>query len=111
MSTSHVVITILDGEQKGVAFKFDKTPVTIGRHEDDDVYIIFDNTVSRHHARITEEGDSYFIERVHDPPYGSKQADEWGNTSRCRQKVHHLFQPGDFSVGRFDQGSVDRLQV
>ena len=62
MSAVHMVITILDGEQKGVVFKFDKTPVTIGRHEDDDVYLIFDNTVSRHHARITEEGDSCFIE-------------------------------------------------
>ncbi|MFC1939895.1 FHA domain-containing protein [Chloroflexota bacterium] len=64
MGAGHIVITILDGEQKGVAFKFDKTPITIGRHEDDDVYLIFDNTVSRHHARITEECDSYFIEDV-----------------------------------------------
>ena len=62
MGAGHIAITILSGEQKGVVFKFDKTPVTIGRHEDDNVYLIFDNTVSRHHARITEEGDSYFIE-------------------------------------------------
>jgi len=64
MGTGHIAITILSGEQKGVVFQFDKTPVTLGRHADDDVYLIFDNTVSRHHARITEEGDSYFIEDV-----------------------------------------------
>ena len=56
-------------------------------------------------------GDSDFIEGVHDAPDSPKKADEGGDTSRCRQKVHHFFQPGDFPAGCLDKGSVDRLQV
>jgi pSer/pThr/pTyr-binding forkhead associated (FHA) protein len=61
---SHIFITIMSGADDGKVFEFEKTPIMLGRHEKDDVYLPFDKRVSRHHARITNEKDTYFIEDV-----------------------------------------------
>jgi pSer/pThr/pTyr-binding forkhead associated (FHA) protein len=55
-------ITIMSGAEDGKIYLSDKTPITIGRHPDDDVYLPFDLRISRHHARITKENSSYCIE-------------------------------------------------
>lgn len=62
MGIEHIVITVMSGADDGKVFELDKTPVMVGRHADDDVYLPYDARVSRHHARITREGESYFIE-------------------------------------------------
>ncbi len=116
MGTGHIVITILDGEQKGVVFKFDKTPVTIGRHDDDDVYLIFDNTVSRHHARITVEGDSCFIEDAGPDGTGSTNG-TYLNDENEKISAKTAIKPGDvaqlnnlkFTVERMRKHRIDTL--
>jgi pSer/pThr/pTyr-binding forkhead associated (FHA) protein len=72
MGSNAINITIMSGAEDGKIFKLEKTPVMIGRHPEDDVYLPHDNRVSRHHARITKEGDSYFIEDVGPAGKGSK---------------------------------------
>ncbi len=65
-------ITIMSGAEDGKVFEFNSTPITLGRHPEDDVYLPHDKRVSRHHARITREGDSYLIEDVGPEGKGSK---------------------------------------
>lgn len=64
MGIDHIVITVMSGADDGKVFQFDKTPVMVGRHPEDDVCLSYDTRVSRHHARITKEGKTYFIEEV-----------------------------------------------
>lgn len=64
MGLDRIRITILSGADDGKVFEIDKTPFVLGRHPGDDVCLPYDTRVSRHHARITKEGDSYFIEDV-----------------------------------------------
>ena len=52
----------MSGAEDGKVFGLEKTPIILGRHPDDDVHLPYDSRVSRHHARITQKGDSYFIE-------------------------------------------------
>jgi len=59
-----MIITVMSGVDDGKVFKFDKTPIVLGRHHEDDVCLPYDTRVSRHHARITKEGRAYFIEEV-----------------------------------------------
>lgn len=59
-----IVITVMSGAEDGKVIEMDKTSIMIGRHPDDDVCLPYDTRVSRHHARITKEGNSYFIEDV-----------------------------------------------
>jgi pSer/pThr/pTyr-binding forkhead associated (FHA) protein len=54
----------MSGADDGKVFEFDKVPIILGRHRDDDVCLPYDVRVSRHHARIIKEGNSYFIEDV-----------------------------------------------
>ena len=61
---NRVTITVMSGPNDGKVFDIDKTPIMLGRHPDDDVYLLYDTRVSRHHARIINEGNSYFIEDV-----------------------------------------------
>lgn len=64
MGLDHIVITVMSSADDGKVFELDKTPIMLGRHPDDDVCLPYDTRTSRHHARITREGDSYFIEDV-----------------------------------------------
>lgn len=64
MTTQYIKITVMSGAEDGRVFDFEKTPVIMGRHHDDDVYLPHDIRVSRHHARIIQEEDIYYIEDV-----------------------------------------------
>jgi pSer/pThr/pTyr-binding forkhead associated (FHA) protein len=64
MGLNPVKITIMSGAEDGKVFEMKQTPLILGRHPDDDVRLPYDTRVSRHHARITREGDTYFIEDV-----------------------------------------------
>lgn len=64
MDVNRVIITVISGADDGKVFKLDKTPITLGRNPDDDVYLPYDTRISRHHARITKKGGSYYIEDV-----------------------------------------------
>jgi len=64
MSLDGVRITVMSGAEDGKIFELEKTPIILGRHPDDDVCLPYDSRVSRHHARITQKGDSYSIEDV-----------------------------------------------
>jgi pSer/pThr/pTyr-binding forkhead associated (FHA) protein len=59
-----VVITVMSGAEDGKTFQSDKTPLILGRHPEDDVCLPYDTRTSRHHARISKEGNSYYIEDV-----------------------------------------------
>lgn len=62
MGLDWVITTVMSGAEDGKIFELDKTPIMLGRHPDDDVLLPYDTRTSRHHAQITREGDSYFIE-------------------------------------------------
>jgi len=64
MSGEYIKITVLSGAEDGKVYRFEKNPITLGRHQDDDVFLPDDSRVSRHHARITKEDGSYFIEDI-----------------------------------------------
>ena len=64
MSRNRVIITVMSGAEDGKVFELDKFPVMLGRHPGDDVCLPYDTRVSRQHARITQEGNSYFIADV-----------------------------------------------
>jgi len=59
-----IKITVMSGADDGKVFELDKTPIMLGRHQNDDVFLPYDTRCSRHHARITKEGKSYFIEDI-----------------------------------------------
>ena len=59
-----IVTTVMSGAEDGKTFELSKMPFMLGRHHDDDVCLPYDTRVSRHHARMTKEGKTYFIEDV-----------------------------------------------
>ncbi len=59
-----IVITVMSGAEDGKVIELNKTPFMLGRHPDDDVCLPYDTKVSRHHATMTKESNSYFIEDV-----------------------------------------------
>ena len=67
----HIFINVMSGAQDGKVFSFHKTTIMLGRHRSDDVYLQYDTTVSRHHARITKKNDTYFLEDVGPEEKGS----------------------------------------
>jgi pSer/pThr/pTyr-binding forkhead associated (FHA) protein len=64
MQGNCVIIEVIGGKSDGETFEFDRLPITLGRHPEDDVYLPFDNRTSRHHARILVDGSTFFIEDV-----------------------------------------------
>jgi hypothetical protein len=60
----HIVLSVMSGEQDGMVYSFSATPITLGRHPNDDVWLPYDERVSRHHARITRENRTYYLEDV-----------------------------------------------
>ncbi len=66
-----IVITVMSGVEDGKIIELSKTPFMLGRHPDDDVCLPYDTKVSRHHARITKDGNSYFIEDIGSEGKGS----------------------------------------
>ena len=71
MNISPFVITVMSGVEDGKEFKFNETPIVLGRHPEDDLCLPYDTRVSRRHARITREQDSYFVEDVGPESKGS----------------------------------------
>lgn len=71
MGLGGVRITVMSGAEDGKVFELEKTPIILGRRADDDVCLPYDSRVSRHHARITKEGDVYFIKDVGPEEKGS----------------------------------------
>jgi pSer/pThr/pTyr-binding forkhead associated (FHA) protein len=59
-----IVITVMSGVEDGKVFQVDKNTIMLGRHPEDDVCLSYDTKVSRHHARITKENASYFVEDI-----------------------------------------------
>jgi pSer/pThr/pTyr-binding forkhead associated (FHA) protein len=54
-------LTIAQGQDSGKAFLFEQPSITIGRTEECDV-VLYDQGVSRQHARIFNEGPAFFVE-------------------------------------------------
>ncbi|MBI3862098.1 MAG: PAS domain S-box protein, partial [Planctomycetia bacterium] len=55
------LLKILTGELSGRTIELQSDPVVVGRHPDCDIRV-FDDTVSRRHARITRRNGDFFIE-------------------------------------------------
>ncbi len=66
-----ITITIMSGADDGEQLLFGSLPITLGRHPDDDVYLPYDERCSRHHARITRNKESFFIEDTGPEGHGS----------------------------------------
>lgn len=67
----HIFINVMSGAQDGKVFSLHKTTIMLGRHPSDDVYLPYDTTVSRHHARITNENGTYYIKDIGPEEKGS----------------------------------------
>lgn len=92
MTANRLVITVVGGAQDGLTFQFSGTPITMGRHPDDDVFLPFDPRISRHHARIELEEGNYYIEDVGPRAKGSTNG-TYVNENRVAGKTRIL--PGD----------------
>lgn len=64
MDSELVTIEVMSGAEDGRLFELHEFPVMLGRHTDDDVFLPHYHGVSRHHAQITRNGESFFIEDV-----------------------------------------------
>ncbi|MFC1906905.1 FHA domain-containing protein [Chloroflexota bacterium] len=64
MGSNLVTITVMSGGEDGNMFRLRQFPTILGRHPDDDVYLSHERGLSRHHAKITHDGASFFIEDV-----------------------------------------------
>jgi pSer/pThr/pTyr-binding forkhead associated (FHA) protein len=60
--SEHDVLEVMNGPEDGRAFALRSGPMTIGRLEQSDIVLRLDQTISRSHARITKDGNRYFIE-------------------------------------------------
>jgi pSer/pThr/pTyr-binding forkhead associated (FHA) protein len=97
MEINHVCIEVLSGNEDGKVFEFNKLPVTLGRHHEDDIYLPLDPRVSRHHARIGKDNQNFFLEDVGLEGKGSTNG-TYLNNSRIVGKT--LLSSGDvFLVG------------
>jgi ABC-type multidrug transport system ATPase subunit/pSer/pThr/pTyr-binding forkhead associated (FHA) protein len=56
-------VKVLAGEQIGITFPLNKSTITIGRDSKNDI-VLNDPTVSRLHARLTQQGQSWTIEKL-----------------------------------------------
>ena len=92
MQASHVAIEVIGGKSDGKVFEFNKLPIMLGRHPDDDVFLPFDNKTSRHHARILFNETRFFIEDVGPEGKGSTNG-TYLNDKRVYDKT--ILFPGD----------------
>lgn len=69
--SKHLTITVMSGAEDGRIFELQRFPVVLGRHPDDNVFFPHYPGVSRHHARITCKGDTFFIEDLGEKGRGS----------------------------------------
>ena len=80
MRTNSVTIEVLSGIEDGKVFEYSKFPVLLGRHHEDDLYLPYDASISRHHARIVRDGQTYFLEDVGREGKGSTNGTYLNNT-------------------------------
>lgn len=91
--SNKIVITIMSGVEDGREIEIKNFPVTLGRLEDNSICLPYDSKISRHHARITREGDSFWLEDC-----GSTNG-TFLNEKRINEKA--LLNPGDmFLIGK-----------
>ena len=64
MESVHVTIEVMSGAEDGRSFELHKFPVMIGRHPDDDILLLHDHKISRHHARISHDAEIFYIEDI-----------------------------------------------
>lgn len=64
MKREKVKLIVLGGPMDGLEFEVDRPELTIGRRDDQDFCLPLDPAVSRQHARLTVEGDEYWLEDV-----------------------------------------------
>lgn len=62
LHVSGIEIAVVEGADKGKILRTEQFPVLIGRVPDNDLYAPLDRKMSRQHAKITQEGNRYFIE-------------------------------------------------
>lgn len=62
-SQQSFALKVLEGEQAGITFPLSKSTVTIGRDPKNDVVLI-DPTISRLHARLIQQGQTWTIEKL-----------------------------------------------
>ena len=93
MESGCFTITVMSGAEDGRVFEFDETPVVLGRHPDDSVFLPHSRGVSRHHARITRKGESYFIEDVGSKGKGSANGTYLSSGLRITSRTS--ISPGD----------------
>ena len=75
----------MSGADDGKVFQLNKIPIMLGRHPDDDVCLPYDTRISRHHARMTKEGNSYFIEDIGSEGKGSTNGTYIGDKKITRK--------------------------
>ncbi len=106
MGQDKITITVMNGAEDGRVFTTDKTPIMLGRHPDDDVYLPYDTRCSRRHARLTKEGSSYYIDDVGPQGKGSTNGTWIGGEKPIEEKT--LVSSGD----RIVLGSIDiKLEI
>ena len=57
-----IKIVVLSGPMDGFEFRTDKSEITLGKDSQHIVALPLDPQVSQNHARITREGDEYWVE-------------------------------------------------
>jgi len=62
--SKELLIEVLSGPMDGLEFRFDKPLVTIGRADSNDLCLALDLLVSRTHARLTRDGEDFWLEDV-----------------------------------------------
>lgn len=58
----NVIMTIMSGAEDGKKKEFEKMPVTVGKANDNDLCLPYDNRISKYHIEITKEGNDYWLE-------------------------------------------------
>ena len=87
-----VIITMMSGVEDGRKLEFEKMPVTFGRAGDNDLRLPYDTRISRYHAKITKEGDSYWLEDLKST--NGTHLDETRITGRVRISSGDIFAVG-----------------
>jgi pSer/pThr/pTyr-binding forkhead associated (FHA) protein len=64
MGADAIKLEVINGLEDGKIFEFRELPVSLGRHQEDNLCLPFDSTISRHHAQISLEGDIYILKDV-----------------------------------------------
>lgn len=95
-----VIIIVMSGVEDGKKIEFEKTPITLGRADDNDLCLPYDTRISRYHAKITKEGSSYWLEDLKST--NGTYLDETRITGRVRISPDDVFVLGTIWL-RFEE--------